>query len=467
MEARSTNAALISLRVVMNALKLRQGAVVKHASKLTHGAAMEKNTVKQNQGAVMVKHTAAIIVVALALLTTPSSYFMTDTPSLPIPSTALPATTLKIGDEAHSIPGMALVINFWAQPKEMKPGQKEHHHVREIKSAMVTNLLNRHFRQVVVILDSVSGNTSSCGDFVHQITQQRDKEMSRISPFVDDGMMRLSLPQLDCIEREDPLGQPTYREMFEYAVFHPVITADLIILSNPDQVFDDTIAYAENMPNNTIFVLSTQGYNTSILPIRIRNMYQSLVGDDAGSSSPSRCVHHYDSVFSGQSLSWDAYVFHRSLLRVDTSWLRNKSSLQRLDFDRVPQAYFMNENGAEAAALHDMVTMLVNVSVWNACKLIQMWDFHLAEKMHHTNDDNGSWPRFIDVTTPFYNDDGRSIPKSILNGVHSGLNETELNTGGCWVPRPWLFGYMCLDQVSCYSHSDSANQSVTIVRWPF
>jgi hypothetical protein len=55
----------------------------------------------------------------------------------------------------------------------------------------------------------------------------------------------------------------------------------------------------------------------------------------------------------------------------------------------------MNEMGAENAALFDLsndASMKGEISLWNACPIIQTWHYHLAPKTHR-QDNHLIWPQ--------------------------------------------------------------------------
>jgi hypothetical protein len=287
---------------------------------------------------------------------------------------------------SQPIPGISLVTSFFAVEKneESRTSERSQHaHRRELEAALLVNLQNPFFRQVVVVLDSVTDKTINCQGFV-DYTTMRLIDISKTAPLVFasstnkehniwHGRRAFAWPHLECIEvRENPSGasQPTYLDMLRYATYHPIITSDKVILSNPDQVFDDTLSNAELITNKTIFVLSTQGYSMDS-PDSIRAQYHALLGDEKGRETKNWCQPSTGP--DGCSDSWDAYIFHRSLLKetipLSPTDHHGGSPFTRLNFWRKPSAYYMNEIGAEYAALYDIVQGLQGkVTVWNACQ---------------------------------------------------------------------------------------------------
>jgi len=357
--------------------------------------------------------------------------------------------------ERHPIHGISLVTSFWALPVQDYSQATNVEHRKEIEAAMLANLQNHHLRQVVVVLDSVSNETIDCRGFVEYMNQRLDnftRSSSSSTSGYDTDSQRLT--DLQCIERESVSGQPNYLEMFQYAAFHPSITSDIVILSNADQVFDETVSYATQLPNRTMFVLSTHGYEASRVPTHVRQSYRDGIGDDSYGKSQNRChgeqipgetTKHY-------SLSWDAYVFHRSLLRESLRSSHNDSVVfQRKNFYRKPMAYYMNELAAEWAALHDVASGLgANVSVWNACKVIRSWHFHLASKTHHGNDQHPQWPHFpgrFGGGYVYYEDFGSEIPQ---DNTKLASSMTTANVPSSFVPPPYVAVPLCAGLASCF-----------------
>jgi hypothetical protein len=352
---------------------------------------------------------------------------------------------------------ISLVISFWAESQDDQ--RKPHPHRLEVEVAMLTNLLNTNLNQLVVILDSVSDETSDCAAFVEYMGRRRDSITGNSS------VPLAPLPELTCIERRE-LGQPTYFEMFRYATFHPSVTSDIVIISNGDQVFDDTLSHARAMSNTTIFVLSTHGYEPEKVPTRLRNQYLALVGNDSSALTDSenwsdqrnRCVGKLFSKKKNYSDSWDTYIFRRSLLRDTLQKSEHQTGgFTRLSHRRRPTPYYMNELAAEYAALYDITSdLLGKATVWNACNMIRSWHFHLAEKTHHRVEP--TWPRYSNIWGRgfiFYEDYGPTIPRDKMN-----LTSTRIvrNDPDSLVPPPYAFVPMCSDGGSCYeeNHRDGS-----------
>jgi len=230
------------------------------------------------------------------------------------------------------------------------------------------------------------------------------------------------------------------------------------MMSNADQVFDDTLLHVKPMSKDTIFVLSTRGYEAVRVPTNIRNFYLSLVGDD-GADNPEAykrngtnfatqdyCVNNKkvgepETLYSG---SWDTYIFYRSLLRTTLPMNSTKENyFTRMNFHQEPEVYYMNQLSAEQAALYDITHSLQKkVTVWNACSLIRTWHFHLAPKMHH-NDDIPHWPLHSDAMGGgyvYYEDYGPDVPSPLWR---LKATKRKPNIPRMFLPPPFAFAPLC------------------------
>jgi hypothetical protein len=361
--------------------------------------------------------------------------------------------------QLRSNQGISLVTSYWAQPKGENVQSKNHEHRREVEAALLANLQNPYLHQVVVVYDSVSDETTDCQGFVEYMTRRLDNITRLSSPYPSTTENRPPpLPELQCIERRAPSIQPTYFEMFQYATVHPSITSEIVIMSNADQVFDDTIRYGAQIPKSTLFVLSTYGYAAARVPPIVRQQYLGVVGDDSGKATSDRCNRRLklDGTMKRYSNSWDSYIFHRSLLRdtLTTNDDKKGGPFTRLSFRREPTAYYMNELGADYAALFDITRDLRDkVTVWNACKIIRSWHFHLASKTHHGGNATGLWPHHsgrMGGGYIFYEDYGPLIPRDSAVLVST---DTTANVPGSYVPPPYAAAPMCAGFGSCYDEN--------------
>ena len=90
--------------------------------------------------------------------------------------------------------------------------------------------------------------------------------------------------------------------------------------------------------------------------------------------------------------------------------------------------YYMNEPGAEYAALHDIMQgLLGKVTVWNACHLIRTWHFHLEPKMHFSNISSNRWPHITSLNGGGYIIYENFGPIRPRDGYPMDSNETVAN----------------------------------------
>jgi hypothetical protein len=160
-------------------------------------------------------------------------------------------------------------------------------------------------------------------------------------------------------------GQPTYYQMFQNTL-HEAVTGDIIVLSNADQAFDETISLARSLNPEVLAVVGSRGF-TDKMTLATKSFYETLVGI-TDVVLRDLCYSKY---------SWDTWIFHKSKL----------SNLKEEDFKRPNvnnemMPFYMNENGAENAALWAVQQSYPFTSLYNACDRIHSWHFHLTPKTH-------------------------------------------------------------------------------------
>jgi hypothetical protein len=283
---------------------------------------------------------------------------------------------------------VSLVVGFWAEEDHVD----HHQHRIEVEAALLSNMDNPFLDQVVVILDSVT-DQANCQHFLARMESLRlnDRKHYQKKKRAGGGSS-LHRAALDCINRTQ--GQPTYKEMFQYTL-SDVVTGRVVILSNTDQVFDETVELARRVKPNVIFVLSTYGYDAKVVPKDVRKYYKThLGGSDFFQRTDDYCVVQVNYTDTngntfGVSWSWDVYIYDRRTVAsvASTVWERNASLFQRPSLGEGNQLvpFHMNEMGAENAALHDLTyghQSDSDLKVWNLCKLIRTWHFHQKPKTH-------------------------------------------------------------------------------------
>jgi hypothetical protein len=304
-------------------------------------------------------------------------------------------------------PLITLVTGVWAQDNDEE--EIPHPHRAEVEASLIANLDNRYIHQVVVVLDSVSEDTFDCRNFTDRL--------------ISLGWQSRHPSHLSCMARIT--GQPSYYEMFRYTL-HPIVEGTIVVLSNADQVFDDTIRYAKLIPSNVFWTLSTRGFSPHWETSGgLKETYNRIVNGVAELSyTPSYC---HDEKYS---LRWDSFIFQPDIIRRSLK----ASNFKRLNFYEELVPFYMHQPGAENAALHGVSLGLAKMTYWNACHLIASWHFHLADEMHQTMDSMAIWPLFKDGVTRYH--DGTDSPD---------------NQPSEFVPGPYAFIPLCEGLEGCFS----------------
>ena len=319
-------------------------------------------------------------------------FMIDDTPNSEVDATTFAIKGTGTSDETTSLlianTSISLIVSFWANAV---PDSKTSLHYHEMEAAFIANLANQYLSQLVIILDSVS-KEANCSHFERRILSIYAKHHTN-SPHVQ---------KLICIPHTS--GQPTYLDMFRY-VTHDLVTSRVAIVANADHVFDNTLRHAGLLRQNTVLTLSSHGYYTepsgsaTLVPPNIQQYYTQIIPSQLmPKPTQEKVVRNIDRCndvpekWNGKPFSWDAFVFERRLLQ---GTIFNESSY----WYRKPHGYFyMNTNGAEVAALHDLLQLIQknlpknerSISVWNACQHIHAFHYHFARKTH--NRENGSVP---------------------------------------------------------------------------
>ena len=235
----------------------------------------------------------------------------------------------------------------------------------------MANIHNPHFDQVVVFLDGVS-DEANCVHFIKGIKDLGYAAMEETDPF----------SKVACVNRNG--GQPTYYQMFQNTL-HEAVTGDVVVLANADQAFDDTISLARTLNPEVLAVLGTRGFSIR-MPTTTKNFYDSSVGTDYMTNKKQLRSGEWDKDLCNSKWSFDTWIFHKI----------NIKNLKEQDFKRRKQnrewvPFYMNEMGAENAALWGVQQSYPFMSLYNACDRIHSWHFHLTPKTHH--DQKTAWLR--------------------------------------------------------------------------
>ena len=193
---------------------------------------------------------------------------------------------------------VSYVTSFWA--KKVK-GEKVNPRRREVEAALLANIYNPHFDQIVVFLDR-EDSTESCLDFYQAMS-----DLSRqVFSMTEEESNKLLTAKVKCVDVQT--GQPTYYQMFNNAL-SDVVIGDIIVLANADIAFDDSISLARSLNPEVLAVLGTSGFSNKMPPY-LKNIYEEMMSTLSKRghrrSEADRCA--------GPLFSWDTYVFHKSKL---------------------------------------------------------------------------------------------------------------------------------------------------------
>jgi len=274
---------------------------------------------------------------------------------------------------------ISYVTSFWARDRHTT---RVIPHRREVEAALLANIYNPHIDQVVVFLDGVSTgddvdeeHKSSCVHFnqdmaelSRQFLQKRDSDAEQ-----HNGVDPMS--KVACVNVIT--GQPTYHQMFLNALSN-VVTGDIVVMANADMAFDDSIAKARKLKEDVLVVLGTRGFSTKTTPASTRKFYVGIVGtehtDHQKDWDKDQC--------KVNPWSWDSWIFHKKTVQ---GQLIHEEDFQRPStLSNEMKSFYMNENGAENAALWAMEQSSNFATTYNACDEIQSWSFHLTSRMHHS-----------------------------------------------------------------------------------
>ena len=268
----------------------------------------------------------------------------------------------KIEDARGSLEKLSTVsyiTNFWA---ETEVGTANLHR-KEIQAAILSNINNAHFDQVVVLLDGITEQANCTHFFDEMYLLDRTHNLHAEN--------ENAIQKLTCVNV--PGRQLTYFQIFNYSLTDTVL-GDVVVVSNADQAFDDTISKARYLSPSALAVLGTRGFSDAAVPKDLKHYYDSLLDGylkrNASQQEVDRC--------STTPKSWDTFIFHRKMV---------KGKLQEADFLRMNVAnklvpFYNNEYGAENAALWALQQHSNFSYIYNACNEISSWAFHLTQKMH-------------------------------------------------------------------------------------
>lgn len=297
-------------------------------------------------------------------------------------------------DDKNGVKTISYVTSFWAS--ERPTTRKINPHRREVEAALLANIYNPHIDQVVVFLDGVSTgddvdeeHKSSCSHFHRDMKETRHRFLKIIAR---GGLSEVNahhngvdpMSKVECVNVFN--GQPTYHQMFLNAL-SDVVTGDIVVMANADMVFDNSIAKAKKLKEDVLLVLGTRGFSTDATPTWTRTFYDVIVR--LGRTSQELKDWDVDQC-SNNHWSWDTWIFHKKSIQGKLQ----EEHFQRQNINNEMAFFYMNENGAENAALWAMEESSSFATTYNACDEIQSWSFHLTPKTHH--DQGTPWPAIGD-----------------------------------------------------------------------
>lgn len=279
----------------------------------------------------------------------------------PRPLLLTPQPLLQSQREIH------LVVNFWAPQLKLTP------HRDEVEAAIFSNLCNKHFHTVHILLEATH-------DFkCHQLKKRIEHHAERHNMSVQANM--------NCVHH--PSRLVSYADMFRFARSLKDISSKqtLVTIANADMVFDETVSAVQPLRSDTVAVIATKGMPSGSYPEDVKSKYAILLGRKI-KASINRC---YD-LAKEKRTSWDAFVFDPEHLYFNqTDFLDGKM--------RMP--FTMNQNGAEEAALNAILKSSRFKCAKQLCEHVNIWHFHMEEKTHFNSSEEFvvhpySWPEECD-----------------------------------------------------------------------
>jgi len=311
---------------------------------------------------------------------------------------------------------VSYVTSFWA--KKQSPHNNSNNntplfkiipHRKEIEAALLANIYNPYIDQVVVFLDKNDDEEEeeelSCVHFyqdMEELNRQFIEKRTLLSStntnnnnyypntntLIGGGeVMDFLSKKVTCVNLSvgggGGGGQPTYYQMFQNTLSDEV-TGDIIILANADMVFDDTLSKVRTLKEDVLVVLGTRGFSED-MPSVIREFYDTIVGGEETYSSGGSGGSNKDwdvNQCKKNPWSWDTWIFHKQTLQgklLQDTYFQRPTKYR--NHEMAP--FYMNENGAENAALWALEQSYHFAAVYNACDIIASWSFHLTPRIHH------------------------------------------------------------------------------------
>ena len=249
----------------------------------------------------------------------------------------------------ESKPRVELFVSFWAPSNSGSP------HRNEVLAAILMNMRHPYISSVHIALEARPD--FGCKEFSRSLEEplaQMKKQQSTA--------------KLVCVPYE---AQPTYLQMFQFT--QTAARGNIAVLMNGDMVFDASLAQLRRLRHGTAAVVATSGLAQA--PKHVLQIFSELHDIDSKNLSgiPNRC---YDPQVLERT-SWDAFAWYAHEIVIEEKFFIDANT-------GLP--FYMNQNGAENAALHALQQSNSGLNTLQSCDIIKMWHLHTEEKMHH----NGS-----------------------------------------------------------------------------
>ncbi|CAB9502503.1 expressed unknown protein [Seminavis robusta] len=268
---------------------------------------------------------------------------------------------------------LSLVTSFWAD----SPAARKGIHRQEMEGAMLNNINNPHFDQVIVFLDGANweSNCTHFKDRMKQLLQEFNEKMggNLVHGAYHQNSKKGNRPVLDCVNIR---YQPHYHELFNHATGGHV-TGEIVIVANADQAFDDTVRWAKYIKQNTILVLPTWGFHKDATPSPVKEHFRFVLGNESKGYQQgisNKCNDY-------ETKSWDSYVFPKKLLQ---GRVNRESFMRKTTNKRKLGPFLTNEPDAERAALWGLMQSTGDVGGmdFNGCSVIRSWHLHDSPNFH-------------------------------------------------------------------------------------
>lgn len=259
--------------------------------------------------------------------------------------------SLKRAHTANEKPRLTLIINYWITEKKIK-------HRDEIEMTMLSNLHNEYISEVVILLDNSVARDCSTLDRTLKVRGIKLNKKRRA--------------KFTCVHNQR--RQSGYYDLFNYS---KRVDDSIVILSNADQVFDDSIDIARRLRHGHMIVLATRGFSSQA-PENLKEYYPNH----------SKFVLRADRCYRNSARnSWDSYIFRPQEISnaIQPEYFRVIGWRNGMHEN---ETLFMNVLGAENKALGIIKKYAPNIKMFQGCDFIRSWHFHQHKKTHYKK----SWP---------------------------------------------------------------------------